>query len=191
MMTPRQPRVLAFLWIALVFSASSCTSSPPISNNQGEGTMSIHLTSERFSDGGTIPRQYTCDGENLSPPLSWTGVPDETQSLALIVDDPDAPSGTWVHWVIFNLPADLSALPEGVTMVANSPDLGTQGNNDFRKSGYGGPCPPAGTAHRYFFKLYALDTRLSLASGATKADLEKAMQGHVLDKGQLIGKYGR
>jgi len=147
--------------------------------------MSITLTSTAFTEGGTIPKKYTCDDANFSPALAWSGVPEGTRSLALIADDPDAPVGTWVHWVLYDLPADLTSLPEGAQ------GLGTQGTNDFRRAGYGGPCPPKGPAHRYYFKLYALDTQLNLKPGASKADVEKAMKGHILAQGQLMGKYGR
>jgi Raf kinase inhibitor-like YbhB/YbcL family protein len=151
--------------------------------------MAIHIESSAFSEGGQIPRQYTCDGKDTSPPLSWSGVPDEAKSLALICDDPDA-SKTWVHWVIFNLPARIGGLPEAVPARGSVLGGGTQGTNDFRKAGYGGPCPPSGT-HRYMFKLYALDTEVKLSSGATKADLERAMKGHVLAEATLMGRYSR
>jgi len=147
--------------------------------------MMMELTSPAFQEGEAIPVRYTCDGEDVSPPLSWTGVPQEVASLALIVDDPDAPSGTFVHWVLFNLSADLKLLAEGDS------GGGIQGTMGSRKQGYGGPCPPRSSEHRYFFKLYALDTTLDLESGATKAELEKAMQGHILARGQLVGTYSR
>ena len=147
--------------------------------------MTIQLTSPAFSEGGTIPKKFTCDADNVSPQLAWSGVPSETKSLVLIVDDPDAPSGDWVHWVLYDLPPELTGLAEGIKGV------GVDGVNDFRKPGYGGPCPPRGSNHRYFFKLYALDTRLNLKPGASKADIEKAMGGHILAQGLLVGRYGR
>lgn len=152
--------------------------------------MSIQITSSAFTEGSPIPRKYTCEGEDESPPLAWSTAPAGAKSLALIADDPDAPMGTWVHWVIFNLPPTLTGLPEGI---AKNPSVegGLQGNNDFRKTGYGGPCPPRGKPHRYFFKLYALDTMLPLQAGATKAEVEKAMRGHILAQGQLMGTYSR
>lgn len=153
--------------------------------------MSIQITSPAFKEGNPIPRKYTCDAEDLSPPLNWSGVPAHAKSLALIADDPDAPVGTWVHWVIFNLPPSLNGLPEGIAKTPTVEGIGLQGNNDFRKPGYGGPCPPRGKPHRYFFKLYALDTSLALGAGASKADLEKAMRGHILAQGQLMGTYSR
>jgi Raf kinase inhibitor-like YbhB/YbcL family protein len=151
----------------------------------------IQLTSTAFKDGEVIPRQHTCDGENLSPPLAWSGIPASTRSLALIADDPDAPSGTWVHWVVYNLDAAASALPQGVAKYQDQGGAGASGTNSFRKPGYSGPCPPAGPTHRYYFKLYALDTSLNLKSGASKEDLLKAMQGHILAQGQLMGRYAR
>jgi len=151
--------------------------------------MAIHVESSAFSEGGLIPSQYTCDGKDISPPLSWSGIPEGAKSLALICDDPDA-SKTWVHWVIFNLPARTSGLPEAVPAREGVLGGGTQGTNDFHKVGYGGPCPPSGT-HRYMFKLSALDTEIKLSSGATKADVLRAMKGHVLAEATLMGKYSR
>ena len=152
--------------------------------------MAIKITSAAFEEGGMIPRQYSCDGADVSPPLSWTGAPAETQSVALISDDPDAPMGTWVHWIIYNLPASTSELHEAVPPEKDLKNGARQGRNDFRKIGYGGPCPPGGT-HRYYFKLYALDTALSLPAGATKTELLKAMEGHILAQGQIMGRYKR
>jgi Raf kinase inhibitor-like YbhB/YbcL family protein len=154
-----------------------------------EVLMAMQLVSTAFSEGGTIPRQYTCDGKDVSPPLTWSGVPEGAKSIALICDDPDA-SKTWVHWVIFDLPPAVKGLPEGIATSAEVAGGGTQGTNDFRKVGYGGPCPPSGT-HRYFFKLYALDTQVKLKSNATKADVERAMKGHVLAEATLMGRYAR
>ena len=147
--------------------------------------MTIQITSSVFEKDGFIPQKYTCDGEDISPPLDWSGIPERTESLVLICDDPDAPIGVWVHWILFNLPNTIDGLPEGGTQV------GIDGLNDFRRLGYGGPCPPMGAPHRYFFKLYALDIILELGQGVTKRDVEKAMEGHVLAQGQLIGKFQR
>ncbi len=147
--------------------------------------MTIQITSTAFKEGENIPRLYTCDDQNVSPPLAWTNVPTGTASLALIMDDPDAPSGTWVHWVLFNLPASASGMAQG------KDGGGTQGKNDFNRLGYGGPCPPRGSNHRYYVKLYALDKILDLKAGASKSQLESAMQGHILAQGQLMGKCGR
>jgi Raf kinase inhibitor-like YbhB/YbcL family protein len=153
-------------------------------------TMEIKITSSAFAEGGMIPTKYTCDGEDVSPPLQWGEVPEGTKTIALINDDPDAPMGTWVHWVLFNLPADVKELTENIPPDKTLPNGAKQGITDFRRIGYGGPCPPGGT-HRYFFKLYALDTEIDLEAGADKEQLLKAMEGHILGKGQLIGKYTR
>lgn len=147
--------------------------------------MAITVTSDAFVEGGKIPVQYTCDGENKSPQLSWSGAPAGAKSIALIMDDPDAPMGTYVHWVLYDLPGDSVELSEGVQGV------GVAGVNSARKSTYSGPCPPRGPEHHYIFKIYALDKVLGLSAGATKADVESAMQGHVLAAGQLVGVYGR
>ncbi len=153
--------------------------------------MTFQLTSKAFSYNAEIPRQYTCDGKDASPPLEWSDVPSKTRSFSLIGDDPDAPVGTWVHWVLYDLPASARSVPEGVAGEAALPDGSRQGVNDFKRLGYGGPCPPPGPAHRYFFKLYALDATLDLKSGATKKDLEAAMKGHILAEAQLMGRYQR
>lgn len=152
--------------------------------------MEIKVTSPVFEDGGLIPAKYTCDGADISPPLQWDAVPEATKSIALICDDPDAPMGTWVHWVLFNLPADTKELPENLPTDETLPSGAKQGITDFGRTGYGGPCPPSGT-HRYFFKIYTLDAEIELNSSAKKADLLKAMEGHILGQGQLMGKYKR
>jgi hypothetical protein len=157
---------------------------------EGDG-MTIRVSSDAFGNGETIPARHTCDGPDLSPALSWEGVPEGTETLALIVDDPDAPVGVFTHWVLFDLPGDAKGLPEGVPREERLGNGGIQGRNDFGKIGYNGPCPPPGRPHTYRFRLYALDTRLGLSPGATKADLLRAMEGHVLGKGELTGKYGR
>ena len=156
-----------------------------------EKTMSIQITSAAFADGQPIPAKYTGDGKDFSPPLQWTNAPANAKSFALIADDPDAPVGTWVHWVAYDLPATSGALPEDVATTQNLTGNAKQGLNDFRRLGYGGPCPPPGKPHRYIFKIYALDTMLGLKPDATKTDLLKAMEGHVLAQGQLIGTYQR
>ncbi len=155
------------------------------------GTMSFELTSTAFSVGETIPKKFTCDGPDVSPQLKWNEPPAKTLSIALIMDDPDAPSGTWVHWVLYDLPANTRELPEGVAKQDQVSGGARQGRNDFGKIGYGGPCPPPGKPHRYFFKLYALDAKLGLKAGATKAEVERAMKGHILAQAELMGKYGR
>jgi Raf kinase inhibitor-like YbhB/YbcL family protein len=137
-----------------------------------------------------IPARYTCDVQDISPPLQWQGIPEETESIALISDDPDAPMGTWVHWVMWNIPADKTGLPESVPPDPQLPDGSCQGISDFRRPGYGGPCPPSGT-HRYYFKVYALDTKLDLPRQSLKPDLVQAMKGHILAQGELMGTYKR
>ena len=156
----------------------------------GGNQMDLKLTSASFSEGAMIPKQYTCDGKDISPPLAWSGVPPSAVTLALIADDPDAPTGVWVHWVLFNIPLSTQNLPENVPARKALPDGAKQGTNDFGRIGYGGPCPPGGT-HRYFFKLYALDAELKLDAGASKAQLLKAMEGHILAQGQLMGRFKR
>ena len=153
--------------------------------------MSFTLTSSAFQPGGDIPKKFTCDAADASPALAWSDPLTGTQSLALIMDDPDAPAGTWVHWVLYDLPASARGLPENVAKLESLPDGSRQGRNDFRRIGYGGPCPPPGRAHRYFFKLYALDAKLNLSPGASKAALEAAMKGHILAHAELIGRYKR
>ncbi|MFQ5930802.1 MAG: YbhB/YbcL family Raf kinase inhibitor-like protein [Nitrospiraceae bacterium] len=150
----------------------------------------MELKSSAFEAGDLIPAKYTCDGSDVSPPLSWSDAPSGTQSFALISDDPDAPRGTWVHWVTWNIPATPLSLDEGLPKRDSLPNGTKQGTTDFRRVGYGGPCPPSGT-HRYFFKLYALDTILNLPSSTTKPALEKAMQGHILKQAELMGVYRR
>jgi Raf kinase inhibitor-like YbhB/YbcL family protein len=155
------------------------------------GKKKMIITSSAFKEGGTIPAKYTCDAEDISPPLVWEKIPAGTKSLALICDDPDAVVGTWVHWVAYNIPPDEGKLDENIKKGEKSfPNGMIQGSNDWPRIGYGGPCPPSGT-HRYFFKFYALDTALDLKPGATKAQLLKAMKGRALAEGQLMGRYKR
>ena len=178
------PMLLVLLFFSIIFCL--CFSAL----GKGGENMAMKISSTAFENGGNIPVKYTCDGEDVSPPLSWEGVPQEAVSLALICDDPDAPMGTWVHWVLFNIPPDVKGLPENIPPQPTLDNGAVHGINDFRNYGYGGPCPPGGT-HRYFFKLYALDTKLDLKPGATKAQLLDAMEGHVLAQGELMGKYSR
>jgi Raf kinase inhibitor-like YbhB/YbcL family protein len=160
------------------------------STKKGGGKMQVKVTSAAFDEGGMIPGKYTCDGQDVSPPLSWGSAPEGAKSIALISDDPDAPRGTWVHWVVFNLPPTLKGLPEGIPRKETLDDGGRQGVNDFGRFGYGGPCPPGGT-HRYYFKIYILDTSLDLTGRVTKARLLEAMEGHILAEGRLMGRYKR
>jgi Raf kinase inhibitor-like YbhB/YbcL family protein len=157
-----------------------------------EEDMALTLKSSAFDHGGEIPSEYTCEGEDVSPPLVWTGVPETARSLVLIIDDPDAPDPkapkmTWVHWVVFNIPPDVSGLPKGIEPAKFPPGM-AEGLNDWQRTGYGGPCPPIGR-HRYFHKLYALDTVLEGMNSPTKAKVEAAMKGHVIAETALIGTY--
>lgn len=192
-MTQHRRRLVPILLaLSLISIATACRPSeqPPKPESESPA-MTITITSPAFKDGQAIPSTFTCDGADLSPPLSWKAVPDDTQSLVLIVDDPDAPKGTWVHWVLFDVEATTTDLPEGIPSKATVLSGAKQGKNDFKRIGYGGPCPPPGKAHRYFFKLYALDKMLNLEAGVTKADLEAMMKGHILAQGQLMGLYMR
>lgn len=150
----------------------------------------MQMTSTAFPDGELIPKRYTCDGQDISPPLAWRGVPEKARSLVLICDDPDAPMGTWVHWVLYDLPADSAGLPEAVPAEKTLKSGARHGKNSWGRVGYGGPCPPGGT-HRYYFKLYALDRPLKLSPGKKKAEVIKAMEGRILAEAKLMGKYRR
>ena len=179
---------LAFCFLLLLSCAKpEQPISQPVNTAKGD-KAEIKLTSTAFGEGQPIPRQYTCDGINISPPLEWSGVPKATKTIAIVCDDPDAPGGTWVHWVLYNLPAENIGLVENLPATESLKAGGFQGTNDFGKIGYGGPCPPSGT-HRYFFRVYALDSELPLKGGATKAELLKAMDDHVVLQGHLMGTY--
>jgi hypothetical protein len=169
--------VLGFFFLAASFCAAK------------EGKLELKTTA--FRPGSTIPIKFTCSGANVSPVLAWNNPPPGTQSFVLIVDDPDAPMGTWVHWVVYNLPASARQLPENVPSGEMLPGGGKQGLTDFRTAGYGGPCPPPGKPHRYFFRLYALDTVLSLPALARRRDVDSAMKGHVLAQAELMGTFER
>lgn len=155
-----------------------------------ERKMDIKITSDAFKDGEMIPSKFTCEGENISPQLKIEFIPEGTKSLALINDDPDAPMGDWVHWVMYNIPIEITNIRENVSLTKITSFGAVQGLNDFKKIGYGGPCPPSGV-HRYFFKIYALDTKLKFEAGATKKQILDAMKGHILSIGKLMGKYKR
>jgi Raf kinase inhibitor-like YbhB/YbcL family protein len=185
------------LFYFLVISLVACTVTPstpiqisPTSEIQPtkEVDMSFEISSPAFAKGGSIPSDFSCAGRDISPALSWTEPPSGTQSFALIMDDPDAPMGTWVHWIIFNIPASTRNLTEGMTTDPQLSDGSLQGKTSAGSSGYHGPCPPSGT-HRYFFKLYALDTILSLSAKADKKVLLAAMEGHILANAELMGKF--
>lgn len=158
---------------------------------EDSGSSTLRLTSKAFTDGSVIPPEFSCDGDNRSPPLGWTGVPVSTRSFALIADDPDAPRGTWVHWLVWNLPADACELSPGVPARPELPSGARQGLNDGGDLGYQGPCPPPGNPHRYFFRLFALDTLLNLAPGVNRSDMDSALEGHVLGQAVLMGTYQR
>jgi len=188
----RHRMIFRYLAILAVFLVTSCSREGERSVTEEEGAaMTVQLTSTAFTEGSSMPAKYTCDGEDVSPPLKWSNVPAGTKSLALISDDPDAPVGTWVHWVIYGIPPDVTELQEGIPKSEVLTTGAKQGISDFKRIGYGGPCPPPGGPHRYFFKLYALDAELDLKPGAAKRDLLHAMEGHILAQGQLIGTYKR
>ncbi len=178
-------------WIFIALFMIFCEMGMLTGFSEREGyAMELNIKSSAFEEGALIPEKYTCDGEDVSPPLSWTQPPKETKSMVLICDDPDAPMGTWVHWVLFGLSPDTLELAEGVSHEKEVLGGVKQGLNDFRRYGYGGPCPPGGT-HRYFFKLYAVDTQVDLNAGATKNEILNAIKGHVLAEGELMGRYSR
>lgn len=186
--------VLAFLAVAFLttlITKAGESGKRPKSQVKEVKMITLEMNSKSFAQGDTIPTKHTCDGEDASPDLSWSKPPEGTKELVLICDDPDAGVGGWVHWVIYNLPADTTGLPEGVPKKDTTTLGAVQGKNDFGKVGYGGPCPPRGPAHRYFFKLYAVDKPLGLKPRATKWDALKAMEGHVLAQGELMGRYAR
>jgi Raf kinase inhibitor-like YbhB/YbcL family protein len=188
-----KPLRLLLLVTCLAIAVGGCSSGPsPTASPEKERPAAVpfSLTSTAFAEGEPIPRQYTCDGEDISPPLQWRDVPEGTRSFALVADDPDAPGGTWDHWLLYNLPAEARSLPEGVPPDAELSDGSRHGQNSWPRLGYGGPCPPSGT-HRYFFKLYALDMVLELDAGASKERLSQAMEGHILAEAELMGMYTR
>ncbi len=156
--------------------------------NFKDENQKMNITSSAFSSEELIPPKYTCDGENISPPLSWSHAPKSTRSFVLICDDPDAPMGTWDHWILFNIPVEIAAFPENISVSELSGIK--SGRNSWGRNGYGGPCPPSGT-HRYFFKLYALDSMLSVQEGSSKKEIENAMDGHILAEAVLMGRYKR
>jgi len=187
-------QVLTFLMIAPLVAGCSGGSRPLTPQSPANTSQSskpeIKLTSTTFKEGEAIPSAYTCDGVNISPSLEWSGAPKTAKTIAIVADDTDAPGGTWVHWVLYNLPVDNIGLVENLPLTENLKAGGFQGANDFQKIGYGGPCPPSGT-HHYYFRIYAIDSELPLKARATKAELLKAMEGHIVLQGQLIGTYRR
>jgi Raf kinase inhibitor-like YbhB/YbcL family protein len=196
----RAPQALGCLLLAFLISPARrmpAIASPnpilPVARlvSKEGNVMSLSISSPSFSSGGDIPKKFTCDGADVSPQLAWTEPPAGTKSLALLVDDVDAPVGNWNHWTLWNLPASARSLAEGISKQDRLPDGTQQGRNDFRKTGYNGPCPPPGKPHRYYFKLFALDTKLDLKAGAGKHELESAMKQHILAQAEWMGRYGR
>jgi Raf kinase inhibitor-like YbhB/YbcL family protein len=194
-------RIIFFYLISILLAvtAASCTSSAATPESpatketpEKEATMSLEITSDAFTNGQSIPAKYSCVGKNISPALMWNEPPEGTQSFALIVDDPDAPMGTWVHWVLFNIPADTRLLQEDLPVTGKNADPNgiSVGKNSSGKTSYDGPCPPSGT-HRYYFKLYALDTMLNVLPGATKDEVLKEMDGHILEQGEMMGTFSK
>lgn len=177
-------RTLAIPLLAALLLAAGCAGDAGDDGAPAPGDVEMELESDAFGEGEPMPEKYTCDGEDVSPPLSWKGVPDGTESFVLIADDPDAPGGTFDHWVLYGVPGDLRSLVEGE-------GAGTEGSNDFGDRGYGGPCPPEGPSHTYRFRLYALDSDPDLEPGASKGDALRATDGHVLAEAELTGEYAR
>ncbi len=157
---------------------------------KAKGGKKMEITSSAFKEGGMIPKKYTCDGEDISPPLEWSGAPANNKAFALLCEDPDAPAGTWIHWVLYDLPPGVTKLPEQIPSSRELANGGKHGTTSARSLGYHGPCPPSGT-HRYYFKLYALDSPTSLAPGATRDQLLKAVKGHILAEASIMGRYKR
>jgi Raf kinase inhibitor-like YbhB/YbcL family protein len=183
----RYALVIALFPHTLSHSAVAQTSA----GQNGGKAMSLTISSSSFSNGGAIPKKFTCDAEDVSPELSWSGAPAGTRSFALLADDPDAPVGNWNHWTMWNIPAESQGLREGTSKGAQLPDGTQQGLNDFGKVGYNGPCPPPGKPHRYYFKLFALDQKLTLKEKSGKRELEAAMKGHIVAQAEWMGRYGR
>jgi len=189
-----QRDIVAFSWVALAmaFLVISCSCGEKSKTPAEKGKSGpIEFSSPAFVNGASIPAKYTCDGENISPPLKWSNLPQGTQSLALICEDPDARGGTWVHWVLHSIPPSIMEFPEAVPSIGILPNGAKHGMNDFKNLGYGGPCPPPGSTHRYFFKLYALDNAPKLPPGISRNELIKIMEGHRLAEPQLMGLYQR
>jgi Raf kinase inhibitor-like YbhB/YbcL family protein len=184
----------ALTLIVLVQVSAVLARSQTSSSNEAQAggrNMSFTVSSSSFANGGDIPAKFSCDGADVSPQLSWSNPPAGTKTIALLADDPDAPAGNWNHWVMWNLPAEVHDLAEGMSKSAHLGNGTEQGTNDFKKIGYNGPCPPAGKPHRYYFKLYALDTKLSLNESAGKRELEAAVKGHILGQTEWMGRYKR
>jgi len=187
----RTRQIQALLVVAMAFFAAFVIAQERGEFAGGGAAMAFTVKSSAFASGAEIPKQFTCSGTDVSPLLEWSSPPAKTASFALIVDDPDAPAGTWVHWVLWDLPPTAHSLPQGVAKREQLADGSHQGKNDFRNIGYNGPCPPPGKPHRYFFRLYALDTKLDLAPGATRQELDSAMKGHLVGEAEYMGTFRR
>jgi Raf kinase inhibitor-like YbhB/YbcL family protein len=184
-------QVALLLAVLVVFLPTVVACAGEASQTQEEVMMTLSLSSTAFQEGDMIPVKYTCDGQNISPPIMWGELSSKTEAFALIVDDPDAPAGVFTHWVLFNIPGDVHQLEEGILTQEELQNGALQGKNDFGRIGYDGPCPPHGAIHRYRFTVYALDKSLDLKSGSSKKQLLDAMKGHILAQGQFIGTYRR
>ena len=188
---PMKAALIAGFGVCLALLGACGDGAKPPAETPSPDVATFSLTSEAFGDDEWIPARFTCDGENVSPPLAWEGAPAETTAYALIMDDPDAPGGTFTHWVLFDLPAETRGMPEGVETSERPLVGGVQGGNDADSIGYAGPCPPSGLPHRYRFTVYALDVPVSLDPGAKKQEVLDAMEGHILARAELVGTYGR
>lgn len=187
----RNPLLMPLIVFAISSSVACQDRQQRTDGTASQSTAAMKIQSSAFAAGAAIPAQYTCAGANISPPLAWSGVPAKAKSLALIVHDPDAPSGDYTHWLLYGIPPSTSQLAGNVAKELEIAGVGRQGTNDFRKVGYGGPCPPPGKPHRYFFHLYALDVEAELAPGAGRAAVEDAIRGHVVAEGELMGTFSR
>lgn len=190
MILQRQYVFTVFLSVCC-FVLLSCKPEQPHSETVLPTSITLDLSSPSFQQGQVIPIQLTCSGQDLSPELSWSAPPLETHTLALVMDDPDAPKGIWQHWLVYNIPGNIRSLSSAQPQNESLENSALQGLNDFKHLGYNGPCPPQGQNHRYFFRLYALNTRLDIAAGASRDELEQAMQGHILAQGELMGQFLR
>ncbi len=184
-------QLVLLLAVLMVFSVNASACTEEATTPQKEVELTLTLSSAAFKEGDEIPVKYTCDGQDISPPLAWVEPPHKTQAIALTVDDPDAPGGVFTHWVLFNIPVHVRQLEEGIPVQEQLENGALQGKNDFGKIGYGGPCPPRGVEHRYRFTIYALDNPLDSKAGASKKQILNAMEGYILAQGQLIGTYQR
>lgn len=190
-MSPIRSRLLVLVLALATGAGFAATAADPKPKGKEGHRMKLQITSTAFKNGEPIPGKHSCSGADVSPPLTIQNIPKEAKSLVLILDDPDAPSGSWIHWILYGIPPQTTEIPEGTAAKSTSPVTGQLGKNSWGKSEWGGPCPPPGSKHRYFFRLYALDTALSLPRGAAKPDLMRAIEGHILAQGELMGTFLR